>query len=115
MLLTVDPEHLRLVAIDIEVDRRVGRREGAEHAAELRVLVGRDQQAAQRLRQRLRVAAAEVLQHVAEPAAGAEADDRRRRERHGACRRAPARNFWPEPRDDRLRRLRRVLRAPRTA
>ena len=58
-------------------------RERAEHAAELGILVGRHQQAAQHLRQRLRAAAAGVLQHVAEPAAGAEADDRRRRQRHG--------------------------------
>ena len=34
------------------------------------------------LRQRLRVAAAQILQHVGEAAAGAEADDRRRRQRH---------------------------------
>ena len=35
-------EDLRLVAIDVEIDRGIGGREGAEHAVEFRVLVGGD-------------------------------------------------------------------------
>ena len=56
----------------------------------MRLLVGRDGEAAQRLAERLGIGGAHVHQHIAEAAAGAEADDRRRRDRddvagaHGA-------------------------------
>ncbi len=109
-----DAEDLRLVAVDIEIDRRIGRRERAEHAAQLRVLVGRHHQPAQHLRQLLGIAAAQVLQHVGEAAAGAEADDRRRRQRHDRAALDLA-ELGPQPRDHlRERRARRSC-APRTA
>ncbi len=79
------PEDLRLVAVDIEIDGRVGRREGAEDAVELWILVRSDKQATQHLRQRLRIAALQVLQNVSEAAARAEADDRRRRKGHDSA------------------------------
>ena len=75
------PQYLRLVAIDIEIDRRIGGRERAEDAAQPRVLVGRYREPAHDLRERLRIAAAQILEHIGEAAAGAEADDRRRRQR----------------------------------
>ena len=104
-------EDLRLVAIDIEIDRWIGGRERGEHAAELRVLVGRHGQAAHHLRQGLWIAAAQVLQHIAEAAAGAEADDGRRRERqHRAAGNLP--EFRTEPLDQcRSRRTPRPLRS----
>src|SRR5262249_2146267 len=42
----VNLQNLRLVSIDIEVDRRCRRREGAEHPAEPWILIRRDQQTA---------------------------------------------------------------------
>jgi hypothetical protein len=47
----------------------------------LRILVGRDQEPAQRLRERLGVAAAQILEHICKAASGAETQGRRRRER----------------------------------
>src|SRR5262249_27871551 len=73
-------QHLHLVAVDIEIDRRIGCGKRAEHARELRLLVGSDGEAAQRLCERLWVAAAQILQHVGETAAGTETDNGRRRE-----------------------------------
>ena len=66
---------------------------------EVGVLVRRDDQAAQRLRERRRIAAAEVLQHVGKAAAGAEADDRRRRERRDEAA-AHALELGADPGDD---------------
>ncbi len=81
----INLEDLRLVPVDIQIDRRCVRREGAEHAAQARILVGGDQQAAQHLRKRLRRTAPGILQDVTEPATGSEADDRRRSERYHPC------------------------------
>ena len=80
----------------------------------LRLLVRRDDQAAQDLGQLLRVAAAQVLQHVGEAAAGAEADDRRRRERDDGAALDLA-ELLAEARDDRRRAVRRRPCVPRTA
>ena len=77
----LDAQHLRLVAVDIEIDlRRVGGI-GAEHAGELGLLVGRHQQAAQRRGEIGRRLALQRLQHVLEAAGVAEAEDRRQVER----------------------------------
>jgi len=54
-------EDLCLVAIDVEVDRGVGCRERAEHAVQLRILIGGNHQSAHDLRKRLRVAATEIF------------------------------------------------------
>src|SRR5258708_11326016 len=41
----IEAERLRLGAVDVEIDRRIGRREGREHARQPRVLVGGADQA----------------------------------------------------------------------
>jgi len=69
-------ENLRLVAVDIEVDRWVRCRVGAEHTRQLRILIGGDGEPAHGLRERLRIAAAQIFQHVGEAAARTKADDR---------------------------------------
>ena len=76
-----DAEHLRLVAVDVEIDlRRVGG-EGREHAGELRLLVRRDQHRPRDRRDVERLLALQRLQHVLEAAGAAEAEDRRQVER----------------------------------
>ena len=67
-------KHLRLVSIDVEVDRWIRRRERAEHAGQLWVLRGRRGEPANDLSERFRVAAAQIA------AAGAETEDGRRRQ-----------------------------------
>ena len=73
----LDAEHLRLVAVDVEIDlRRVGG-EGAEHAGEFGLLVRRDQQAAQGLGDFGRRLALQSLEDILEAAGVAEPEDRR--------------------------------------
>ena len=77
----LDAEHLRLVAVDIEIDlRRVGSI-GAEHARELGLPVGRHEEAAERCREIGRRLALQRLQHVLEAAGTAEAENGRKVER----------------------------------
>ncbi len=77
----LDAEHLRLVAVDVEIDlRRVGGI-GAEDAGEFGVLVGRDQEAAHGRGNVGRRLALQRLEHVLEAAGVAEAEDGRKVER----------------------------------
>src|SRR5208283_1108375 len=77
-ILQLDAEDLHLVAVDIEIDRRIGRRERREHSAQLRVLVGRYDHPAQNLGKLLRIAAPKVLKDIGEASTRAETDNRRR-------------------------------------
>ena len=100
----LDPHDLRLVAVDIEVDlRRVGR-EGAEDAGQLRLLVGRDQEAAHRRGDVGRRLPLQRLEHILEPAGAAETDDRRQVERKddGSRHRAESRAQRGDDRTDAL-------------
>src|SRR5262249_17009296 len=71
-------ENLRLVAIDVEVDRWVGGGIRAEHARELRIGIGRYHEPLQGLRQRLWIPTADVLEYIGKAAASAEPQYRRR-------------------------------------
>ena len=103
----LDPEHLRLVAIDIEINlRRVGG-VGAVYARELGLPVGRHDQAAQRRRDVGGGLALQRLQRVLEAAGIAEAENGRQVERE--CERArDRRHQGPQAGDDRAGALRRV-------
>ena len=77
----LDPEHLRLVAVDVEADlRRVGG-EGAEDAGEFGLLIGGDQETAHHRRDVIGALPLQCLERVLEAAGTAEADDRRQVER----------------------------------
>src|SRR5581483_137843 len=73
-------QHLHLVAIDVEVDGGVAGGESREHPAQTGVGIGSDDEAAQYLSQRRRLAAAQVLQNVGEASARSQAEDRGWRE-----------------------------------
>ncbi len=102
-----DAEHLRLVAVDVEIElRRVGG-EGREHAGQFRLLVGRDQHRPRDRGDVERRLALQRLQHELEAAGAAETEDRRQveRERDGLVDR---RELRPQLRDDGGRRARGV-------
>ena len=104
----VEAERLRLGAVDVEIDRRIGRGEGREHARQPRVPIGRADQAARDAAHRRRVLPLQRLELVLEAAAGRESDDRRQVERQHVGLpdlRAPAN----VRRISRLRRIRRRL------
>ena len=77
----LDPEHLRLVAVDVEADLRCVGGEGAEVASEFGLLVGGDQEAAHHSGNVVGALSLQRLERVLETAGTAEADDRRQIER----------------------------------
>jgi len=77
----LDPEHLRLVAVDVEIDLRRVRGKGAVDAGELGLGIGGDDQPAQRSRHIGGRLALQRLQRVLEAAGAAEADNGRQVER----------------------------------
>ena len=89
---------LRLVAVDIEINRRVGRGEGTEDTPQPWIFVRRDHEPTLDLCKLLRISATQILQHVGETASSAETDNRRRRQwNHGTP--ADLAEFRPQPRD----------------
>ncbi len=77
----VEAERLSLGAVDVEIDRRIGGREGREYAREPRVAVGGGNQPAGDAAYRGRVLPLQRFELVLEAAAGREPDDRRQIER----------------------------------
>ncbi len=77
----VEAKHLRLAAVDVEIERRIGRREGREHAREPRVAIGGSDQPAGDAAYRGRILPLQRLELILEAAAGREPDDRRQIER----------------------------------
>src|SRR5262249_38287644 len=73
----LNTENARLVAVDIEIDRRICRRIGRENARQLRILVGCDHETACDLREILRRTALHILNHELKSAARSKSDDRR--------------------------------------
>ena len=100
-------QYLRLIPVDIEIDRRGGGREGAENSSQLRILIRSHKQSPQNLRQSARIAATSILQHIAEPTAGPKADDRWRCQRH-CLSAAQLAELGPKSCNDGRRRLRRT-------
>ena len=101
----LDAEHLRLVAIDVEIDLwRVGSI-GAEHAGKLGLLVGRHDQSAKHRRDVGGRLALQSFEDVLKAAGTAQAEDRREVEWKGnGALDCP--KLWPQPRDDRVSALR---------
>ncbi len=73
-----------LFLVDLDVDLRHRRREVGDHVLQLGPLAGGVDELFHVLRQKLDGAAAPILQEQAEPARGADAGDRRRRQREDA-------------------------------
>src|SRR6202035_3017236 len=97
----LDTEHLRLVAIDVEIDlRRVGGI-GAEHPGKLGLLIGRNDQSAKHRRDVVRSLTLQRLQHVLKTAGAAQAENGRQveRKRNGAFNRRQLRS---QSRNDRI-------------
>ena len=103
----LDPQHLSLVAIDLEPDlRRIGR-VGAEDAGKLGLLVGGDQKPAHDGGDIVGTLALQRFERVLEAAGTAEPEDRGQVERkHDRARNRP--ELRPQPRDDGVDALRGV-------
>src|SRR5580704_16696753 len=78
----VQPERLRLAAVDVEIDQRIGGRERREDSRQRRIGVGGGDHAAHDAVDGRGFLPFEGFQHVLEPATGRQADDRGKVEGH---------------------------------
>ncbi len=101
-----EAQRLRLLAVDVEIDRRIVRRVGRENSGQPRVLVGGREEPLHNAVHRRRLLPLEPFELVFEPSGGRQPDDRRKVERDDG-RRADLLSLAEHPRDQRLRRIRR--------